>query len=109
MLKYQRVLESQIEAILDKLNTNQYETIEQYLKDCYEDGFIGTLYSMQGQGVPILFPIDQKQVLQSIYLDSKISKNLYTKLGIDIKNLKKTIRDEISRGVASGIGYADRS
>lgn len=108
-LKYQRILESQIEAILDKLNTNQYETIEQYLKDCYEDGFIGTLYSMQGQGVPILFPIDQKQVLQSIYLDSKISKNLYTKLGIDIKNLKKTIRDEISRGVASGIGYAEIS
>ena len=42
-IEYQKALKGQVSAILENLNSNQYESVSDYLKDCYEDGFIGTL------------------------------------------------------------------
>ena len=39
--------------------------------------------------------------------DSKINEDLYTTLGVDVKNLKKTITDVLTRGIASNMTYAD--
>lgn len=47
--EYQKALKKQIEGILDNLNSNQFTTITDYLVNCYEDGFIGVLYDLQGQ------------------------------------------------------------
>ena len=66
---------------MKNLNNNQYESVSDYLKDCYEDGFIGTLYDLQGQGIPLIFPINQEEIVEAIILDSKISEGLYTKMG----------------------------
>ncbi len=59
-IEYQKALKGQVSAILENLNSNQYESVSDYLKDCYEDGFIGTLYDLQGQGIPLIFPINQE-------------------------------------------------
>lgn len=40
-------------------------------------------------------------------LDSKVSGGLYSALGVDVKGLKKSIAAEITRGIASGMSYAD--
>lgn len=105
-LNYQKALKGQIGAILDNLKTNQYTTIEDYLQGCYQDGFIGTMYDIQKQGIPLIQPIDQKQMVKAILTDSKLSEPLYESLGIDINDLKKAIRLEVSRGISNNYSFA---
>ncbi len=104
-VEYQRALKSQVEAILDQLHNSEFETVSEYLESAYEDGFIGTLYDLQGQGIPFIFPIDQSQVAAAIQHDTKLSKGLYTALGKDIGALKRTIAEEISRGISTARTY----
>ncbi len=105
--QYQEALKKQIEAILDKLHSDEFSTIKSYLNGCYEDGFIGTMYDIAGQGVPFIFPIDQSAAVKAMQLDSKVSKGLYTALGVDVNALKKAIAAEVTRGIASSLPYSD--
>ena len=105
--QYQEALQGQLDGILEKMHGDNYQTIEQYLKDCYEDAYIGTLYELQGQGVPLIMPIDQAAAVKAIQLDTKLSKPLYTALGVDINGLKTTIQREITRGIASGMTWQE--
>lgn len=104
---YQNRLKKQIEASLELLNSGQYEKIHSYLQDCYSSGFIGAMYDLHGQGIPLIMPIDQKAMVKAVQTDSKISKGLYTKLGKDVGDLKKRITSEVSRGVAQALPYKD--
>lgn len=104
---YQNGLKKQIEASLELLNSGQYEKIHNYLQDCYSSSFIGAMYDLHGQGIPLIMPIDQKAMVKAVQTDSKISKGLYTKLGKDVGDLKKRITSEVSRGVAQALPYKD--
>lgn len=106
-LEFQKALKSQISEILDKMNKANYTTINDYLEACYYEAFLGTLYDLQGQGIPLIFPIAQNQVVKAIQLDTKLSKSLYKTLGININVLKKHINNEIARGISSGLMYGD--
>lgn len=106
-MQYQMSLKKQLEKILNNMNEKQYSTIQEYLDDCYYEGFVGTLYSLQKQGVPLVMPIDQEAAVRAIQTDSKISEGLYSALGVDTNRLKKTIASEITRGVATAMPYAD--
>jgi SPP1 gp7 family putative phage head morphogenesis protein len=106
-IEHQKALKGQIEGIIEKLHSEEYETIQQYLEDCYVDSFVGTAYDLAGQGIPLIMPIDQAAAVRAIQTDSKISAGLYDALGVDTKNLKKAIAQEATRGVASGLTYAD--
>lgn len=106
-VQYQKALKDQISAFLDVLHQGNFELISQYLTECYENGWIGTLYDLQGQGVPLLFRIDQAQVIAAVETNSKLSKRLYESLGLDIKALKKSVRNELSRGIAQSLSYRD--
>ena len=65
------------------------------------------MYSIAGQGIPIIAPIDQAAAVKAILTDSKVKKGLYDALGVDVTKLKKTITQEISRGIASSLPYQD--
>ena len=106
-IEHQKALKGQIEAILERLHGEEYETIQQYLEDSYVSSFVGTAYDLAGQGIPLIMPIDQAAAVKAIQTDSKISEGLYTALGVDTKNLKKAIAQEATRGVASGMTYED--
>jgi len=106
-VEYQKALKTQVQSILETLQTNEFETVSEYLAKSYEDGFIGTMYDMQGQGIPLIFPIDQEQVVEAIQQETKLSENLYTAMGHDIKDLQKKISGEISRGLSSGQMYSE--
>ncbi len=106
---YQKALKKQVEGILDELNAKQFNSISEYLTNCYEDGFIGTMYDIQGQGVPLIFPIDQEQVVRALQTESKLSQSLYNSLGENTALLKKRISSNISRGIAQGSSYQDIS
>lgn len=109
--QYQEALKKQLDGILDDLHTNQFTAINDYLINCYENGFVGSLYDLHGQGIPLLFPINQDQVVKAIDTDAKLSNGMYSRLGEDITKLKQNIRSELSRGVAGGLTWheiADR-
>ena len=106
-VEYQKALKTQVQGILDKLQADEFETISEYLTKSYEEGFLGTMYDLHGQGIPLIMPIDQEQVVAAIQHETKLSESLYTKLGKDIKLLNKQIASEISRGIAGGHMYRE--
>jgi len=103
--QYQKALKAEIDGILSLLHSQEFKSISEYLTVCYQNGFIGTMYSLHKQGIPLIFPIDQKAVVQAVQLDSKISTGLYMHLGESVSEMKKNIRAEVSRGVASNQSY----
>lgn len=104
--QYQEALQDQLDGILRQMQTKQFLTVSDYLDVCYEDGFIGSLFDMHGQDVPLLLPINQESMVRAIQLDSKISKGLYTRLGEDVDVLKKRIASEVSRSIATGSSWS---
>lgn len=108
-VEYQKALKTQVQTVLDQLQSNNFETVSEYLTKSYEDGFIGTMYDMQGQGIPLVFPIDQKQVVEALQHETKLSEGLYAALGKDTKRLSKQISGEISRGISNAAMFSEIS
>ncbi len=104
---FQQSLQKQINGFLKDLNSKQYKSVDEYLKDSYKTGYIGAMYDIAGQGIPIVTPIDQKQVVKAMTHDTKLSKRLYTRLGEDVELLKKRVANNISRGIATADSYAN--
>ena len=106
-LNYQKTLKGELEAYLNVLQTRNYTLIDNYLQDCYQNGHIGTLFDLQGQGVPLILPLDQEQMISAITLNSKLSAPLYNSLGYNVDHLKTSVRAEISRGIAQELSYQE--
>lgn len=106
-IEYQKTLKAQISAILDRLQADEYTSLEKYLTDNYNIGFAGAAYAMHGQGVPVLLPIDKNAVYKAIVADTKLTHPLYKEIGLDMTKLKKTVTLEISRGIATNLSYKD--
>lgn len=104
-LEFQKQLERQISGILDNLQGKNFTSVADYLQKSYTNGFVGNMYDMQGQGVPLVLPIDQRQVLKAVEKTGDDFK-LTNKRGISTKELKKQVQSELSRGLASGLTYA---
>ena len=103
--QYQDALKKQISSILDNMQVEEFKTVADYLNKCYEEGFLGTMYDLQGQGIPLIIPIDQEAMVRAVQLDSKISEGLYSRLGEDVTLLKKKIVAQVSRGIATGMTF----
>lgn len=102
---YQKALKKQVGDILDTMHKEEFKTVSDYLVKCYDEGFMGAMYSLQNQGIPMCFPIDQKAMVKAVQLDSKISKGLYQRLGEDVALLKRKITAQVSRGIATGMSF----
>lgn len=106
-LEYQKTIKKQVEAILEKLHSDEFSTIEQFLAESYIDGYVKTGYLLYDQGVPVITPIDQQAVVEAIQNETKLKEPLYEELGYDVDELKKTVTREITRGIATGMQYTD--
>lgn len=104
---FQKNIKNQLDFLLKDLNDSQYAGISEYLRNSYDNGFIGTLYSLNMSGAPLFVPIDPTLVVRAMYVDSKLSKKLYDRLGEDVEQLKKKVSATISRGIASNMHYND--
>lgn len=104
--QYQDALKKQVGSVLDNMQVEEFKTVSEYLQKCYEDGFIGTMFDLQGQGIPLCFPLDQEAMVRAVQLDSKIKKNFYESCGENVAALKKAISAEVSRGISTGMSYA---
>lgn len=105
--QYQDALKKQVGGILDNMQVEEFKTISEYLNKCYEEGFLGTMYDLQGQGIPLCFPIDQAAMVRAVQTDSKISKGLYQRLGEDVDLLKRKITAQVSRGISTGMSFQE--
>ena len=103
--QYQDALRTQVSSVLDNMQVEEFRTVSEYLQKCYEDGFVGTMFDLQGQGIPLCFPMDQEAMVRAVQLDSKISHGLYSRLGEDVALLKKKITAQVSRGIATGASW----
>lgn len=104
--QYQESLLTQLETVYNKMNKNMYQDIDSYLKDCYEDSFLSTMYGLHKQGIPLIFPIQQEEATRMAGRTGdgiKLSDKLYQNTG----KTARTARDVITRGLASGASYAD--
>lgn len=104
-LEFQKQLEKQISGILDNLQGKNFTSIADYLQKAYTTGFIGTMYDMQGQGVPLVIPMDEKQVLKAVQKTGDDFK-LSTKLGGSTQKLKEQVKTELVRGFATELSYS---
>jgi SPP1 gp7 family putative phage head morphogenesis protein len=104
-VEYQKAIRKQITAILDQLHNDEFLTVSEYLTACYNEGVMGELYILQQQGIPLMFPIDQEQVVAALQHDTALDVDLYTHLGKNITVLKKQIAEEITRGISTGMMY----
>lgn len=105
-IEFQKQLEKQISAYLEVLKGNNFKTINEYLQKCYEEGFIGSVYNLQGFGEGVTIPIDQEaaiKAVQTVCDDIKLS----TRLDGDTNQLKKNVISELQRGFSTGMVYAD--
>lgn len=103
-VNYQKALRSQIDDVLDKLNDGTYSSIQKYMEDSYGTGFTSSLYRLQKQGVPLIFPMDRSEILRAVQTNSKISKKKY---GKNFTKMKNTIRNEVTRGISSSMSFGD--
>lgn len=106
-VKYQKAIEMQIDDALNKLKSGEYQTISDYLEESYGTGFTSSLYRLQKQGIPLIFPMNRNEIIKAVQLNSKISGGLYKRLGINTKAMKNAIRQEVTRGISSGMSSAD--
>lgn len=106
-VEYQKALKAQVQSILQNLQANEFTTVSEYLTKCYDEGFLGTMYELQSQGVPLAFPINQEQVAAAIQHETKLSSTLYA--SFDMKDLQKKIASEISRGFSTNATFAEIS
>lgn len=104
--QYQQAIKKQIDSILDMLQAESYTDITTYLQNCYENGYIGAMYDLQGQGIPLIFPINQDEVVYALQNDPKLVKPYYDRLGEDVTFLKKAVKAQVSRGIANGSTWA---
>lgn len=103
--QYQEALKKQLDGILDNLQSEEFTSVADYLQKSYHDGYIGVMYDLHKQGIPIIMPINQAQVVKALQTDSKLSQGLYSRLGEDTNYLKRSIRAELSRGIANGSSW----
>ena len=103
--QYQDALKKQVSSILDNMQVEEFKTVNEYLNKCYEEGFLGTMYDLQGQGIPLIMPLDQEAMVRAVQTDSKISQGLYTRLGEDVSVLKKKITAQVSRSISTGMSF----
>ena len=106
-IKYQEAIKKELESYLSVLHSKNFNTVDEYLKECYEQAHIGTLFDLQGQGIPLILPLDQEQMISAITLNSKLSEPLYNALGYNVDVLKLDVLREISRGIAQGLSYQE--
>ena len=70
--KYQESLKKQVSDILDDMHENEFGIVSAYLDKCYEQGFLGTMYDLQGQGIPLCFPLDQEAIIEAAKKTGKV-------------------------------------
>lgn len=105
-LNYQKALEEQIGACVEVLKKDTVTNIQTYLDSMYRDSYLGNLYNINAKGIPVTTPINPSLVAKAV--NKKIEDMTFgQRIGVNMNDFKKTIKAEISRGIANGSTYSE--
>ena len=65
--QYQDALKKQVSSVLDNMQVEEFKTVSEYLNKCYEEGFMGAMYDIHGQGIPLIMPMDQEAPKKRVF------------------------------------------
>ena len=105
-IEFQKHLEDEINGYLAILESNNVQSIEDYYRLCYENGFIGNAYALQSYNVGVIAPINQDDVINATMMSADGVK-LSTKIAGNTALLKKQVVQEIQRGFSVAMPFAD--
>ena len=104
-VQYQENLQRQIETALTRLKSGSITSVNDFLNKTYEDGYLGTIYSIQGQGIPVNIGIDHEQMARTIQRRTdtmQFSQRLYD----NVDRLGVAFKSQMSRGIANNSTYS---
>lgn len=103
-LEYQKTFERQVSSIIDVLKQDTISNVQGFLGRIYQDSYLGILYDINSKGIPITTPINPDNMVKVV--NKKIESMTYAdRINVNMNDFKKTIKAEISRGIASGSSY----
>lgn len=103
-VRYQLMLDAQIETILNKMGDKNVTDLTDYLDTMYHEGYLGCLYGMNKEGVGMVLRLDEKKIESVINMDTaglKFSERLYD----NVDKLKRNFKTELARGFSTGSDY----
>ena len=104
-VQFQENLQRQIEGAINTLKNGSLTGVENFLNKIYEDSYLGTIYSIQGQGIPINIGIDHEQLARTVHRKTdtyQFSDRLYK----NVDQLAVSYKSQITRGIANNSGYS---
>lgn len=102
--KYQRMLEAQLTELLAELGERNVSVTDDYLREAYQEAYLGCLYRMHHDGVNLVVQIDPDRVERAVRRKTKdlqFSARLYQ----NVDQLKEETKAEIARGFSTGQDY----
>lgn len=103
-LEYQKMLEKQTSSIIELLKQDTISNVHDFLNKVYQDSYLGIQYDINMKGIPITVPFNQKTVVNVI--NKKIEDMTFAdRINVNMNDFKKTVKSEISRGLANGSTY----
>ncbi len=104
-VQYQEMLQKQLETALARLKNGSITSVNDFLNKTYEDSYLGTIYGIQGQGIPINIGIDHEQMGRTISRRTdtmQFSQRLYD----NVDRLGVAFKSQMSRGIANNSTYS---
>lgn len=104
-IQLQEQIQQQLEGALNRLKSRSITSVTDFLNKTYEDGYLGVIYGIQGQGIPINIGIDHDQLARTVNRKTdtfKFSDRLYK----NVDELAVAFKSEMSRGIANGSTYS---
>lgn len=104
-VQFQKTLEAQLQSALDVLKDKSINSVGDFLNKTYEDGYLGTVYSIQGQGIPVNIGIDHEQLARTVNRRTdtmQFSQRLYD----NVDRLGVAFKSQMSRGIANNSTYS---
>ena len=104
-IQLQEQIQQQLEGALNRLKSGSITSVTDFLNKTYEDGYLGVIYGIQGQGIPINIGIDHDQLARTVNRKMEtlqFSDRLYK----NVDNLGVAFKSEMSRGIANGSTYS---
>lgn len=103
-LEYQKMLEKQVSSIVEVLKQDTISNVHDFLNRIYQDSYLGVQYDINMKGIPITVPINPNKIVGVI--NKKIEDMTFAdRINVNMNDFKKTIKSEISRGLANGSTY----
>ncbi len=103
--KWDRMLEAQLGAILERLEDDTVSCVSDYLDTAYREAYLGCIYGLHQEGVGLVLEIDEDKVERSLERKTeelRFSERLYK----NTEKLKDNVKEEMARGFSTGSDYA---